>query len=99
MNIQFLRHRDTPVIFQRFRSCWFDVIAYKWYVTDFNSFGGGKKSHVGRVVVQGIYKYSFFKNEVAQPGPSGFQPAGQSDGSSANNENIQYFMHGFKDKS
>ncbi|MEJ0080759.1 MAG: hypothetical protein WDM78_07350 [Puia sp.] len=46
---------------------WLDVIANKRNISDFNSFGSRKKSHVGRVVVQRIDEYSFFKDEITQP--------------------------------
>src|ERR1700681_2735717 len=99
MNFQVLRNRNTPVVFERFGTGRFDIITDKRYVPDFDSFRSGKKSHIGRVVVQRIYEHSFFKNEITQSCLLRFQSAGQPDGPATNDKNIQYVMHVFKDKS
>ncbi len=94
MQVQLKCFRYAAVVFERFRAGGFGVVGYKRHRPDLESFGGGEKGHVGRVVVEGVDEGSFFQNEVRQSRFLRLDAAGKPDGASSDDDQVKCLHRG-----
>jgi hypothetical protein len=89
VNGEFIAGGHPAIVFQRFGSGWFNIIAYERNTAYFQFFRSGKKGHIYGIIVQGINQAALFQYAIVQAGFFCFQGTGQTDWAAANDYNVE----------
>ena len=95
MDVQLMGGGHTAIVFKGFGPDGFDVIADEGDTTYLYALGGGEKCHVGGIVIQGVDQAAFFQDKIGQAGALGFQATSDTDGSTADDDDVVICAHGW----